>query len=283
MKIVRKIISYILAVIVVILMSVTIILAMINNVIFSKSNVKKHMNKVDYYTEISNIIKDSANNYIMQSGFDESIMDSVIPKEKINNDIDKVIDAIYEGKEIDISTEEIRANLDENVQQYIQQNNYKVDAQTRKDIAKFEDKIESIYENSITYSKNAVKQVVSYFKMAKRITRLALITVSILLIILAFITYKINKASFGISLLATGIICIFIKYYSGLNIAVNNILMVNKTFSNLMINLINQVVQYIFISGIILTVLGIFFIIIFERKSRIMSKKNEINKNAGKY
>lgn len=273
MKIVRKIISYILAVIVVILMSVTIILAMINNVIFSKSNVKKHMNKVDYYTEISNIIKDSANNYIMQSGFDESIMDSVIPKEKINNDIDKVIDAIYEGKEIDISTEEIRANLDENVQQYIQQNNYKVDAQTRKDIAKFEDKIESIYENSITYSKNAVKQVVSYFKMAKRITRLALITVLILLIILAFITYKINKASFGISLLATGIICIFIKCYSGLKIAVNNILMVNKTFSNLMINLINQVVQYIFISGIILTVLGIFFIIIFERKSRIMSKK----------
>lgn len=273
MKIVRKIISYILSVIVVTLMSVTIILAMINNVIFSKSNVKKHMNKVDYYTEISNIIKDSANNYIMQSGFDESIMDSVIPKEKINNDIDKVIDAIYEGKEIDISTEEIRANLDENVQQYIQQNNYKVDDQTQKDIAKFEDKIESIYENSITYSKNAVKQVVSYFKMAKRITRLALIAVSILLIIFAFITYKINRASFGISLLATGIICIFIKCYSGLNIAVNNILMINKTFSNLMINLINQVVQYIFISGIILTVLGIFFIIIFERKSRIMSKK----------
>lgn len=274
MKIVRKIISYILSVIVVTLMSVTIILAMINNVIFSKSNVKKHMNKVDYYTEISNIIKDSANNYIMQSGFDESIMDSVIPKEKINNDIDKVIDAIYEGKEIDISTEEIRANLDENVQQYIQQNNYKVDDQTQKDIAKFEDKIESIYENSITYSKNAVKQVVSYFKMAKRITRLALIAVSILLIIFAFITYKINRASFGISLLATGIICIFIKCYSGLNIAVNNILMVNKTFSNLMINLINQVVQYIFISGIILTVLGIVFIIFFERK--LANKKYEI-------
>lgn len=273
MNIVRKIISYILAAIVVTLMSVTIILAMINNVIFSKSNVKKHMNKVDYYTEISNIIKDSANNYIMQSGFDESIMDSVIPKEKINNDIDKVIDAIYEGKEIDISTEEIRANLDKNVQQYIQQNNYKVDDQTQKDIAKFEDKIESIYENSITYSKNAVKQVVRYFKMAKRITRLALIAVSILLIIFAFITYKINRASFGISSLATGIICIFIKCYSGLNIAVNNILMVNKTFSNLMINLINQVVQCIFISGIILTVLGIVFIIIFERKSRIMSKK----------
>lgn len=274
MKIVRKIISYILSVIVVTLMSVTIILAMINNVIFSKSNVKKHMNKVDYYTEISNIIKDSANNYIMQSGFDESIMDSVIPKEKINNDIDKVIDAIYEGKEIDISTEEIRANLDKNVQQYIQQNNYKVDDQTQKDIVKFEDKIESIYENSITYSKNAVKQVVSYFKMAKRITRLALIAVSILLIIFAFITYKINKASFGISLLATGIICIFIKCYSVLNIAVNNILMINKTFSNLMINLINQVVQYIFISGIILTVLGIVFIIIFERKSA--NKKYEI-------
>ena len=267
MKTVRKIISYIFSILVVTLMFATIILSMVNAVIFSKSNIKNKMQKVDYYSEISNIIKDSANNYIMQSGFDESIMDSVIPKEKINNDIDKVIDAIYDGKEIDISTEEIRAGLDENVQKYIQQNNYKVDAQAQKDIAKFEEKIESIYANSITYSKNAIKEVVKYFKMAKRITRLMLIVISILLIILAFITYKINRASFGISLVATGIICIFIKCYSSLNIAVNNILMVNKTFSNLMISLINQVVQYVFICGIILTILGIALIILFERKS----------------
>ena len=43
--------------------------------------------------------------------------------------------------------------------------------------------------------------------------------------------------------------------------------MVNKTFSNLMINIINQVIQYVFIGGIILADLGIAFIIIFERKS----------------
>ena len=95
MKIVRKIISYIFSILVVTLMFATIILSMVNAVIFSKSNIKNKMQKVDYYTEISNIIKDSANNYIMQSGFDESIMDNVIPKEKINNDIDKVINAIY--------------------------------------------------------------------------------------------------------------------------------------------------------------------------------------------
>lgn len=83
MKIIRKIISYILAIILVTLMSATIILSIVNAVVFSKSNVKKQMQKVDYYTEINNIIKESANNYIMQSGFDESIMDNVISKEKI--------------------------------------------------------------------------------------------------------------------------------------------------------------------------------------------------------
>ena len=141
MKIVRKIISYILAIIVVILMLATIILSIVNVAIFSKSNVKKQMQKVDYYTEINNIIKESANNYIMQSGFDESIMENVISKEKISNDIDKVIDSIYEGEDVEISTDEIKVNLDKNVQQYISQNNYKVDAQTQKDITKFEDKI----------------------------------------------------------------------------------------------------------------------------------------------
>ena len=267
MKIIRKIISYILAIILVTLMSATIILSIVNAVVFSKSNVKKQMQKVDYYTEINNIIKESANNYIMQSGFDESIMDNVIPKEKISNDIDKVIDAIYEGEEVEISTDEIKTSLDKNVQQYIAQNNYKVDAQTQKDIEKFEDKIESIYANSITYSKSTIKKVVKYFKMVKRMTRVALIASSILLIIFAIITYKTNRATFGISLLATGIICVFIKCYSSINIAVNNILMVNKTFSNLMINIINQVIQYVFIGGIILAVLGIALIIIFERKS----------------
>lgn len=267
MKIIRKIISYILAIILVTLMSATIILSIVNAVVFSKSNVKKQMQKVDYYTEINNIIKESANNYIMQSGFDESIMDNVISKEKINNDIDKVINAIYEGEEVEISTDEIKNSLDKNVQQYIAQNNYKVDAQTQKDIKKFEDKIESIYANSITYSKSSIKKVVKYFKMAKRMTRVALIASLILLIIFAIITYKTNRATFGISLLATGIICIFIKCYSSINIAVNNILMVNKTFSNLMINIINQVIQYVFIGGIILAVLGIALIIIFERKS----------------
>jgi len=267
MKIIRKIISYILAIILVTLMSATIILSIVNAVVFSKPNVKKQMQKVDYYTEINNIIKESANNYIMQSGFDESIMDNVISKEKINNDIDKVINAIYEGEEVEISTDEIKNSLDKNVQQYIAQNNYKVDAQTQKDIEKFEDKIESIYANSITYSKSSIKKVVKYFKMAKRMTRVALIASLILLIIFAIITYKTNRATFGISLLATGIICIFIKCYSSINIAVNNILMVNKTFSNLMINIINQVIQYVFIGGIILAILGIALIIIFERKS----------------
>ena len=267
MKIIRKIISYILAIILVTLMSATIILSIVNAVVFSKPNVKKQMQKVDYYTEINNIIKESANNYIMQSGFDESIMDNVISKEKINNDIDKVINAIYEGEEVEISTDEIKNSLDKNVQQYIAQNNYKVDAQTQKDIEKFEDKIESIYANSITYSKSSIKKVVKYFKMVKRMTRVALIASLILLIIFAIITYKTNRATFGISLLATGIICIFIKCYSSINIAVNNILMVNKTFSNLMINIINQVIQYVFIGGIILAVIGIALIIIIERKS----------------
>ena len=267
MKIVRKIISYILAIIVVILMLATIILSIVNVAVFSKSNVKKQMQKVDYYTEINDIIKESANNYIMQSGFDESIMENVISKEKISNDIDKVIDSIYEGEDVEISTDEIKVNLDKNVQQYISQNNYKVDNKTQKDITKFEDKIESIYANSITYSKSTIKKVVKYFKMAKRMTRVALIASSFLLIIFAIITYKTYRASFGISLLATGAICIFIKCYSSINIAVNNILMVNKTFSNLIINIVNQVIQYIFISGIILAILGIVLIIFFERKN----------------
>ena len=65
-------------------------------------------------------------------------------------------------------------------------------------------------QNTNGKRKSTIKKVVKYFKMAKRMTRVALIASSFLLIIFAIITYKTYRASFGISLLATGAICIFI-------------------------------------------------------------------------
>ena len=264
---IRKIISYLLAIIFVILIFATILLSMVNAVVFSKSNLKKQLDKVDYYTQINTIIKEASNNYIMQSGFDESIMDNVVEKEKINEDINNVIDSIYNNEELTISTEQIKTKLNKNIEEYIQKNNYKVDNKTQKDIEKFEDKIEDIYANNITYSKSTIKKVAKYFKMAKRMTRAALVAVSILAIILAIIIYKVNKPTFGISLISTGIICIFIKFYSAINVAVNNILVLNKAFSNFAISLINQVIQYVFVSGIVLTVIGILLTILFEKKN----------------
>ena len=120
---IRKIISYLLAIIFVILISATILLSMVNAVVFSKSNLKKQLDKVDYYTQINTIIKEASNNYIMQSGFDESIMDNVVEKEKINEDINNVIDSIYNNEELTISTEQIKTNLNKNLEEYIQKNN----------------------------------------------------------------------------------------------------------------------------------------------------------------
>ena len=116
-------------------------------------------------------------------------------------------------------------------------------------------------------AKSTIKKVAKYFKMAKRMTRVALVAVSILAIIFAIIIYKVNKPTFGISLISTGIICIFIKFYSAINVAVNNILVLNKAFSNFAISLINQIIQCVFVSGIVLTVIGILLTILFEKKN----------------
>ena len=264
---VKNIISYIPSFIMVALIIAIVAVSFLQNKVLNEDYWKMQMEQNNYYEKLEDTVNDGFENYIMQSGFDESIMDNVVEKEKINEDINNVIDSIYNNEELTISTEQIKTNLNKNIEEYIQKNNYKVDNKTQKDIEKFEDKIEDIYANNITYSKSTIKKVAKYFKMAKRMTRVALVAVSILAIIFAIIIYKVNKPTFGISLISTGIICIFIKFYSAINVAVNNILVLNKALSNFAISLINQVIQYVFVSGIVLTVIGILLTILFEKKN----------------
>ena len=153
---IRKIISYLLAIIFVILISATILLSMVNAVVFSKSNLKKQLDKVDYYTQINTIIKEASNNYIMQSGFDESIMDNVVEKEKINEDINNVIDSIYNNEELTISTEQIKTNLNKNIEEYIQKNNYKI-ARIQAKQTEDNENMSYYYYNERNYTSNFLK------------------------------------------------------------------------------------------------------------------------------
>lgn len=266
----KRLISYLLSIALVVSLFATIVLTTLNCTILSTVNVKKKIANANYYEETKNIIVESCKDYVMQSGFDESIMDGVVNTYDVQFDVDGLVDYIYEGKDFEIHSNLIRANLDKNINDYIVSNKYVVNEETQKSINEFEDNIQRIYERNIEYSKDTVKQIAEKNKKIKRIVPIAMIVCGIISVVLFLLIKEISTPSLGISALATGAILVFLKVYSGTTVAINNILLMNRAFSNTLISIANQIIQKLFVIGIILCVVGIAWIIYVEAKRKIV-------------
>lgn len=265
----KRIVSYIISAILVIFLSATILFVNANATILNSSNVKSKIAEANYYEEVYNIIIDSCNNYVMQSGFEDTILNGVISKEDVEKDVKGLIDYMYEGKEYSVQTQGIRASLDKNIENYISENNYAVSEENKKSIEVFEKTIEDTYKRNIEYSNETIKVIAKYLKTAKRVVSIAMVILAVLSIVLLVIVYKVSKPSTGIAMLSTGALFIALKCYSGVNVAINNILVLNRPFSNTLISVVQQLLQNMFIVGIILTIAGIVWIVVFEMKRKI--------------
>jgi len=266
----KRIASYILAACVVVLFLVTIILTTLNCTILSTLNVKKKIVEASYYAEDRKIIVEASKDYVMQSGFDESIMDGVVNEYDVKIDTDGLIDYIYEGREYTVQSNLIRANLDKNIQEYMQANNYEVDEENQKNITEFENKIEEIYKRNIEYSGDSIKQVAQTMGKIKKFVPILMIICGIIFVVLFLLLKETNKPAAGISILATGAVLVFLKFYTGVSVAINNILLMNRAFSNTLIIMANQVIQKLFVVGVALCVIGLVWIIYTEVKKKIV-------------
>lgn len=270
MKIKKRLVSYILAIILTIFLFITIVLTTLNCTLLSTVNVKKKVASCNYYAETQKIIIDACQNYVVQSGFDSSIMNGVVNTYDVESDVNGLIDYIYEGKEYTVQSNMIRANLDNNIKAYIEQNNYTVDEENQKSIDEFENVIQEIYTRNIEYSADTVKQIAGVNKKVKRAVPIAMIVCAIITIILVVTIKDISNPAIGISMLSTGAILVFLKLFSGTSVAINNILLMNKVFSNTLITIANNAIQKLFVIGIILCVSGLIWIVYFEAKRKIV-------------
>ena len=266
----KRFVSYLLSIVLVIFLLATIVLTTLNCTLLSTVNIKKKLVNSNYYEETKNIIVESCKDYVMQSGFDESIMNDVVNTYDVQFDVDGLVDYIYEEKDFEVHSNIIRANLDKNINEYIVNNNYQVNEETQKSINDFENTIQEIYERNIEYSADTVKQIAGVTHKIKKIVPIAMIICGIISVILILLIKEISSPSVGITALSTGAVLVFLKLYSGTSFAINNILLMNKAFSNTLISVANDIIQKLFVIGIALCVVGVIWIIYVEAKRKIV-------------
>lgn len=261
-KIITYIISFFLSLCILLLTS----LLIFSNTILSKNYMISMLEQNNYYERTYEDIKDGFKNYIMQSGLEESILDDLCSKEEVKNDINMVIDCLYENRGFQIDTQTMKNKLDNRINKVLKQNNRIPEAEEREAIQIFEDTIIDTYENGIVYSKSVIEKAGDLFekgqKIMREITMMCGAVVAVLFIIIIVVNCNIKKIlKFGgIAVLTSGILCSLIKLFVG-NI-MYHILILNVTFSETIKMIFESIINHFWGVGMIYIIIGLLSIII---------------------
>ena len=219
----------------------------LKNNILEKQYIISKMNEVGYYNQLFDEINSGFENYIYQSGLPTDTIKELFTIDDLKGDVNIVINHIYDNAELTNKKEQVRANLDNKVQSYISTQNIKVDNLTKSNIEKFEDLIVKEYDEGLMPSEKLfdyLKLIVSISKLVvvyEKYVRASLIIIIVLLIIIN-IKNLIQAVNFaGISIFVLGILELFSISYISKSIKFDNLLIVRKSFTNLVVNLAKEI------------------------------------------
>lgn len=266
----KKIVIYIINFFFIISTFLLVSLLILSNTILSKQYVMKSLEKNNYYETIYYDIEEGFEDYIMQSGLEKDVLENLYDKQKVHNDINMVLDTIYENKELNIDTKIVKEKLHERINNVLKENNRVPGREEKEAIETFENTIIDVYNSKVVYSQKYVEQLAdAYAKVQPILTKIkiALGVVSLFLLVIIIAINKSRKESvktIGIAMLTVGILHSSLKLVIGKR--VHNILILSKTFSEGVIYLVDAIVNTFFIVGIIMIVIGVATIILNNMK-----------------
>ena len=249
MKIFKNIISIILAFLLMLSILLTVALQIVSSTILNKDYIFGKLDEANYYNNVYEQIKDSLAGYIGPSGLDEEVLENIYTREQVKEDINLIINNIYENKDDKINTEDIKEKLQNNIEASV--GSGLLTKENKKSIEYFIDKIADEYVQNISHDPYFEKLGIIMNKAKDIVGKVdgiiifvpIILTVVILLLNIKQISSAIRFIS--ISILTSGLIGIALKLFIETKINISNILIINDSFSEVIKNVINSILNNI--------------------------------------
>ena len=259
-------IRYILIIFLVIIILAFTFLKIATSTILNKGYVLTKLEETGYYNGIYQEVEKDFRNYIDQSGLEEQVMDNVITEDKVRNDVNIMINNIYDGKNEEIDVTEIKTNLNNNIEAYVAEqpgisaNNEAVET--------FINKICEQYKTTMTHTdyeqqiNNVYMKIIKYSDILNKALLIAILVLAV--IIFAICHERIFKgiSSVGISALSSGIALVILNIFVNMKIKIDSITILNSSVSNSLRVIIKDIMSVISNSGYIILAVGIGLIIL---------------------
>lgn len=262
----KNILRYIIAILLTVIIIAFVLINLLSSTILNEQYVLSKLEATKYYDKMYEYVQSSFENYIYQSGLEESVLENIISKEKIEKDTKIIIENIYDGMNESIDTKEIEDNLNANINKSLK--NQKLNATQKVAIDKFVDEIENEYIKVMSHTKYETQINETYNKgknYLNLVIKVLLITSFVVIIILVILCAKrIYRAvvMIGISLLSSGLILAITNGYINSKIKIQTITILNDAISDLVRDVLQSLLFTIKSKSIIFILTGICLIII---------------------
>lgn len=276
----KKAISYVLSFVLVLMLLSLCLLAIVKSTILDEKYMISKLEDANYYERMNGEIIEQFKNYTIQSGLSDEVLENLFTEDKLKQDINNVIDSIYTGKELEISTSEIRENLKENILAEVEKEGKTVDFEDEA-MEEYLKAIESAYESQVSYSTSTINSIGSTFEKVISLAQTAQIIVIVVTIVIAVLIIILNiKQIFGlnylaISSMASGLFILIAKFLLGQSTDLKNIMLINQATSHVIQLVIEDLLAKVTIAGVVLLIIGLIFSIIYNLLNKKYFEKTE--------
>ena len=269
MKIVKTILNLILSFLIIISISLIVATNILENKILDKNYMNSKLEETEFYLQIYREVENGFENYIYQSGLPEDTIKDIFTDEMIKNDVSSIINKVYEGTDIKLSSETVRQNLDNKINDYLNSQNIKLNKQGKSNITEFENLIIKEYDNNVNASETLYQNANNGINFLNKINNIIgnypIIATIVIIILLIAINFKnlLNVINYvGISILSLGTL---IKLGVNLifkNIKLDDLVILKTSLSNLIINISKDILYTLSDKGTLFIFAGIVAIIV---------------------
>ena len=287
MKVLNTVIKYIITIILAISMIAYFFIQIASSTILSEQYILSKLEETDYYNKIYESVKSNFENYIHQSGLEETVLENIVSKEKVRKDTKIIISNLYNGLEQKIDTQEIRDNLNKNIKETLGEQNITKTQQSSIDT--FVEHICNEYTDTMSHF-SYEKQINQYYQKAMQyinlVKKVLLITIGLAILLLLVLNLKrIYKfvLLLGISLTTTGTFLVIVNLFINSKVKVQTITILNDAISDTVRSVLAEILHMIMNNGSIMLISGILLIIIpnliHNLKKYGMAKKEDTYEN----
>ena len=259
----KKLISYILTFLLVIVLVALVLITCVKGKILNSDNVLKIFDNTNFYENTYNTLNDNFSNYMEQSGLDESVIKDIITVEDIKTETKNCVESIYNNTKYTINKDDIERRLNENINSYLDKNNRKLNSNEKKAIDTLVSKISDLYATEV-FPIDLISKVNINLEKISNIVDLANVFLYVCAGVLLFLLIIINIKSImkvlnyvGVTLLSSGIVLFAPKIFVAWKMHINDINIYNRNISDIIINFINEILNYFTKTSIIFIVIAV--------------------------